>query len=701
MSSFFTLPASQRKRKRPEQEKSTSRKQRTTPSRPNPSARADRKVPPVPRDESISGSSEESEDEFPLDDGEAADYSSASSSDHEDETAAERRLRLAEKYLDSIKAEVADREVGFDAEDIDRDLIAERLREDVAEGKGKLHRMIANTLDISRAALLPFQKAGQSVTGVAVSLPYIYTTGKDIVLTKWEYKSESTSLDGEQTAEPPIGETDLSTATRSIASPEFRIVEVGRVKGDHRKASDHRNPHHSSPILCIAVSHSGTFLATGGSTDRKLILWNAESLRPLKSFTHHRDSILSLSFQRNTNILYSVSKDRTVKEWNADQLGYIVTLFGHQDEAVDVSCLSREKCVSVGARDRSARFWNVAEETHTLHLGGGKGAAGAKRSRAGQNDGESSEAPTHFTEGSIDRVVMIDEETWVTGSDNGSICLWNVARKKPVFTIPIAHGLDIHHVKEKGRKTVFDPESIAAPSLRSMLGEEAPPPPQPRWITALAAVPYSDLVISGSWDGCLRVWRVSEDKKSLEALGALAGRSVGADEARQRQARSQAKKREAFARGLPTPESQTSRSSFTSTTLDFSDPAKAKANGVAKAHVPASSDFNGFSDRSHQPLPSPLPITSPIPPPGVADVLPPISIPTAATVLDLQPESEFRIEGVINDLAIGELGQRAKDGFVIAAAVGREHRLGRWVRQKRGRNGLATVVLRPKGWGGP
>jgi len=53
----------------------------------------------------------------------------SSESDDEDETGAERRLRLAERYLENIKGEVD--EVGFDAEEIDRDLIAERLQEDV------------------------------------------------------------------------------------------------------------------------------------------------------------------------------------------------------------------------------------------------------------------------------------------------------------------------------------------------------------------------------------------------------------------------------------------------------------------------------------------------------------------------------------------------------------------------------------------
>lgn len=51
----------------------------------------------------------------------------------EGETAADRRLKLAERYLDNVREDVVD-DVGFDAEQIDRDLIAERLKEDVVCG---------------------------------------------------------------------------------------------------------------------------------------------------------------------------------------------------------------------------------------------------------------------------------------------------------------------------------------------------------------------------------------------------------------------------------------------------------------------------------------------------------------------------------------------------------------------------------------
>src|SRR6478752_3737177 len=109
MSSFFTVPGAQKKRKRTET--SEQPKKRVAPSKSAGKTNSKNAGPTKKRverdDESISGSD---------------------SDDDEGETAAERRLRLAERYLENVKEHVD--EAGFDAADIDRDLIAERLQED-------------------------------------------------------------------------------------------------------------------------------------------------------------------------------------------------------------------------------------------------------------------------------------------------------------------------------------------------------------------------------------------------------------------------------------------------------------------------------------------------------------------------------------------------------------------------------------------
>ena len=129
MSSFFTTPASQRKRKREDADGTSSAKRRILNAKATNKVRKSSKII---RDESISGSGSE-------DDGKAQqagdeEVEISTESDEEDETGAERRLRLAEKYLQNIKGGVD--EVGYDAEEIDRDLIAERLQEDVVCGNG-------------------------------------------------------------------------------------------------------------------------------------------------------------------------------------------------------------------------------------------------------------------------------------------------------------------------------------------------------------------------------------------------------------------------------------------------------------------------------------------------------------------------------------------------------------------------------------
>ena len=119
--SFFTLPASQKKRKRETSASIPTSKKVRTGSKPLKPHRPK-------QDESISGSESDGAGNNEIQDVEKS--VSSSESDDVEETGAERRLRLAERYLENIRDEVEE-EHGFDAAEIDRDLIAERLKEDV------------------------------------------------------------------------------------------------------------------------------------------------------------------------------------------------------------------------------------------------------------------------------------------------------------------------------------------------------------------------------------------------------------------------------------------------------------------------------------------------------------------------------------------------------------------------------------------
>ncbi|KAL8701293.1 MAG: hypothetical protein Q9201_004993, partial [Fulgogasparrea decipioides] len=127
MSSFFTTSASQTKRKRDATTAASSVKRKRIALNGQNSRPTKSKSATAARDESISGSG--SEDDQALRRASDEEPSSSSESGSEAETGAQRRLRLAEQYLENIKGEIET--VGFDAEEIDRDLIAQRLKEDV------------------------------------------------------------------------------------------------------------------------------------------------------------------------------------------------------------------------------------------------------------------------------------------------------------------------------------------------------------------------------------------------------------------------------------------------------------------------------------------------------------------------------------------------------------------------------------------
>ncbi|KAK9460712.1 WD40-repeat-containing domain protein [Lipomyces oligophaga] len=382
--------------------------------------------------------------------------------DEINESAADKRRRLAQQYLDNLQSEI-DQSTGFDGRDVDKDILAARLNQDVAEDQGKLYKFIARQFSCKQP-IRQFMsyKAMLSATGVAVSQTHVFAISKDRILSKF----------------------DLTTGKR-----------IKYVRGFHDKE-----------ILCISISSDGKFVVTGGG-DHKINVFDAESLEHLRTFTQHRDAVLGLVFRRGTHTLYSSSADRTVKSWSIDGLAYVETLFGHQDAISDIASLAEERCITAGSRDRTIRLWKIVEESQLIFRGVGMGSDNKRSGFVTIGD----TASKRFAEGSIDHVAIVDRHIFVSGSDNGSISLWTLAKKKPVFVVPLAHGFDT-------------PLSGSQWSAEQNTTALQTPSPSPRWITALYAVPYSDMILSGSWSGSVKIWQVVIDEiERLDDSGVATG----------------------------------------------------------------------------------------------------------------------------------------------------------------------------------
>ncbi|KAI0199077.1 WD40 repeat-like protein [Astrocystis sublimbata] len=488
MSSFFSIPGAQKKRKRDNDGPANRRS-----ARPRPAAKAQ----PAPRkrveraerdndDEISSGSDAESGSEPAASDADA-DASASDDDDDRDETAAQKRLRLASQYLSRVREEVE--ATGWDAEQIDKDMIAARLEDDVAESKGKVFRHVVSDIHLDSRPTM-FRDNTHTVTSVAICSPFVYLVTKDSQLIKYRLQ-------------PPPNEQYKQTTRKKPkrqAPPRRQPQKIASVKGRHKRAKDKNYKGHVGQILCVAASDDGKFIATGGD-DKRIVVWDS-NLKPLRVFTHHRDAVTGLVFRRNSHQMYSCSKDRTIRVWNCDILAFVEALFGHADSALDVDALALERLVSVGARDRTVRLWKVADETQLVFRA--SSGTGDKKRQIDQGVHPNSLAAT----GSLDRVAYIDENYFLTGSDNGCISLWTLSKKKPLDTIVRAHGL----------------ENALAPTVASSEENPSPnvvPPPQPRPITSLRALPYSDLILSGSTDGFICVWKFDEKNKKLEHIGIL------------------------------------------------------------------------------------------------------------------------------------------------------------------------------------
>lgn len=208
-------------------------------------------------------------------------------------------------------------------------------------------------------------------------------------------------------------------------------------------------------ISCMALSSDNKFLAISDKSF-KVFIYNPKTLNEIHTFEGHRGVVNGISFRKDSHQMFSCSDDKGVKVWSLDEMVYVETLFGHQNQVTSVDSLYKERALTSGGNDRSLRVWKIVDESQLVYTG---------------------------HSGSIDEVKFINEEIFLSSGDDGSLCVWNLARKKPQIELKYAHGKQSTGVAN--------------------------------WITAIATLVNTDLIASGSCDGFIRVWQVQKNFKEL------------------------------------------------------------------------------------------------------------------------------------------------------------------------------------------
>jgi ribosomal RNA-processing protein 9 len=134
--------------------------------------------------------------------------------------------------------------------------------------------------------------------------------------------------------------------------------------------------------------------------------------------------------------------------------------------------------------DRSIRSWKVEENAHLVFRGGHKAA--------------------------IDTVKILNDEQFLSGSQDGKLCLWTYGKKSPIATVQAAHGLENDSTSSSSSSSSSSHGNSNSTTNRGT----------PRWITSLHTIKASDIAITGSYDGYIKLW--STQNNHLEAIQSIA-----------------------------------------------------------------------------------------------------------------------------------------------------------------------------------
>lgn len=277
--------------------------------------------------------------------------------------------------------------------------------------------------------------------------------------------------------EEQIGKRFASINLKPVSSERFRAHDQGRPtafalgKGIffsaakdgsivryqlNPRAKTDISPPSDVSVFCIAYDASNGKLATGDSKG-VVTMWDAENGGILLEMKGHKGPVTGVIFQNKTANIRSVTNALLLFSCSYDRTvcvwdcenGNCLKTFYGHQMEI-ISIDYLGNAVTVGA-DQTLREWKYELEKQLVFHGGG-------------------------SKGSIDCVSLFNMGFCVTGSQDGRICLWNLSKKKPISVVPDAHG-------------------------------------ERKWITSICALRFHKFFASGSHDGKIRFWKVTDNNK--------------------------------------------------------------------------------------------------------------------------------------------------------------------------------------------
>ncbi len=358
------------------------------------------------------------------------------------------------------------------------------------------------------------------VQGLAVTADgsRIASASEDGTVRLWDAtrRAELRTLRGHR--EPVYGVAITPDGSRLVSASADRTVKIwdpGTGKELHTLTG------HEDFVRAVAITPNGA-RGVSGSDDGTVRLWDLRSGKEISKLEGHTGYVQTVAITPDGSRAVSGSDDGTVRVWDT-ATGESRKLTGHIDWVLGVAVTSDGGQVFSASADATLRVWDVAageaRQTLTGRVFALLGIAIAPDGRlvAASEDQTIkvwSPEDSRLLTGHADYIravaVLPGGAHAVSGSDDGTVKLWDLTTGEPVRTF-LGHedyvqavavspdGATIASGSDDATVRLWDVES--GKEVHTFVGHA-------NWVTGVAFTPGADRVVSASADGTVRVWDV-------------------------------------------------------------------------------------------------------------------------------------------------------------------------------------------------
>jgi diadenosine tetraphosphatase ApaH/serine/threonine PP2A family protein phosphatase len=240
---------------------------------------------------------------------------------------------------------------------------------------------------------------------------------------------------------------------------------------------------HTDTVLTLAFSADGEVLATG-SWDSTVKLWRVSDGSLITSLDDHTEPVLTLAFSADGEVLATGSADSTVKLWRVSDGSLITSLDDHTEPVLTLAFSADGEVLATGSADSTVKLWRVSDGSLITSL-------------------------DDHTEAVLTLAFSADGEVLATGSVDSTVKLWRVSDGSLITS------LDDHTGSVSTLAFSADGEVLATGSWDSTVklwrvSDGTPITYHTGSVSTLAFSADGEVLATGSWDSTVKLWRVSD-----------------------------------------------------------------------------------------------------------------------------------------------------------------------------------------------